>query len=187
MQFDQTSFVSRAGFKLYFAIKHFNINIATKICADFGSSTGGFVDCLLQLGAEKVYAVDTSYGELAWKLRQDKRVIVMEKTNAIHVELPEKVDLITNDTGWTKQEFVIPNIVKNLKPNGELITLIKPHYESPQQVKHGKLEENLALQITESTLSKIESLGFKNLGFIKSPITGKKGGNIEYLGYFKKV
>src|SRR5258706_7140226 len=127
---NSNNFVSRAGEKLSFALKEFKIDVKDKICADFGSSTGGFVDCLLKNGARKVYSIDTAYGELAWKLRQDKRVVVMEKTNAIHVTLPEKMDVITNDTSWTKQMFVLPNILNNLRPNGIIITLIKPHYEA---------------------------------------------------------
>ena len=187
MQKDQTSFVSRAGFKLYFALTNFKIEVKNKICADFGASTGGFTDCLMQLGASKVYSVDTSYGELAWKLRQNPKVITLEKTNAIHVKLPEKADLITNDTGWTKQEFVIPNIWENLKTNGILLTLIKPHYEASNLTKNGKLDEETALEITNKSVGKIENLGFKNLGIIKSPLVGKKGGNSEYIGYFIKI
>ena len=121
-------FASRAGEKLQFALDKFEIIVHDLIAADFGSSTGGFVDCLLQNGIKKVYSVDTSYGELAWKLRNDPKVIVMERTNAMHVVLPEKTDFISIDTGWTKQKMVLPNAINNLKPNGRIITLIKPHY-----------------------------------------------------------
>lgn len=186
MQKDQKSFVSRAGFKLYFALTIFKIDVKSKICADFGASTGGFTDCLLQMGASKVYSIDTSYGELAWKLRQNSKVIVLEKTNAIFAKLPELVDIITNDTGWTKQEFVIENIFKNLKNNGILLTLIKPHYEATELTKNGTLDEKTALKVTNQTVKKIENLGFKNLGIIKSPLVGKKAGNTEYIGYFIK-
>lgn len=187
MDKSETDFVSRAGFKLYFALKQFKINLSNKICADFGASTGGFTDCLLQFGAEKIYSVDTSYGEFAWKLRNNPQVKVLEKTNAIHVILPEKMDLIVNDTGWTKQEFIVENVARNLKPKAEFITLIKPHYESPEKTIRGKLAEALALTISLQTTLKIESFGFKSLGFIKSPIIGKKGGNSEYIGYFVKI
>src|SRR4051812_21371874 len=96
------SFVSRAGQKLNHALRTFALDVRGFICADFGSNTGGFVDCLLQHGAAKVYAIDTGYGALEWKLRNDPRVVVMERTNAIHVELPERLQLITIDVAWTK-------------------------------------------------------------------------------------
>jgi 23S rRNA (cytidine1920-2'-O)/16S rRNA (cytidine1409-2'-O)-methyltransferase len=178
-------FVSRAGEKLAFALKEFNIEVKDKVCADFGSSTGGFVDCLLKNGAKKVYSVDTAYGELAWKLRQDPHVFIMERTNAIHVTLPEKIDIITNDTSWTKQEFVFPNILANLKPNGIIVTLIKPHYEAERvQLKKGVLDENTAENVAKQTLNKIAAeFPVKLLGFVKSPIVGGKGGNTEYLAY----
>src|SRR5689334_21883246 len=110
------SFASRAGEKLQHSLTSFNISVEDRVCADFGCSTGGFTDCLLQNGAEKVYAVDTAYGELAWNLRNDKRVVVLERTNALHVNLPEKMDLITVDTGWTKQSLILPSVLNNLKP-----------------------------------------------------------------------
>src|SRR3989344_3151588 len=109
-------YVSRAGDKLEHALKNFNFNPENLVCADFGSSTGGFVDCLLKFGAKKVYAVETGYGVLDWKLRNDERVIVMERKNAMHVALPEKVDLITIDTSWTKLENIMPNAL-NSAPN----------------------------------------------------------------------
>src|SRR3989344_8494735 len=112
---DQQQFVSRAGEKLQHALSIFDISVKNKIVADFGSSTGGFVDCLLQNGAQKVYSVDVSYGELAWKLRNDQRVVVMERTNAMHVTLPEKMDFITIDVGWTRQKLILPNVFANLK------------------------------------------------------------------------
>src|SRR5712675_3605403 len=96
-------FVSRAGQKLDHALTHFQLDVTGKTCADLGSNTGGFVDCLLQRGATRVYAIDTGYGALDWKLRKDPRVVVMERTNAMHVELPEKVQLVTIDVAWTKQ------------------------------------------------------------------------------------
>src|SRR5438552_12787227 len=97
-------FVSRAGQKLHHALTTFSISPRGMICADFGSNTGGFTDCLLQLGAKKVYAIDTGYGVLDYKLRKDSRVVVMERTNAMHVKLSEPIDLITIDVAWTKQK-----------------------------------------------------------------------------------
>ncbi|MFC1756963.1 SAM-dependent methyltransferase [Patescibacteria group bacterium] len=124
------SYASRAGEKLEHALKNFNINVSGLICADFGSSHGGFVDCLLQSGAKKIYAIETGYGILDWNLRNNKRVSVMERKNAMHVELPEKVDFISIDTRWTKLDKVIPNAVKNFKEEGHIVALVKPHYEA---------------------------------------------------------
>src|SRR3989344_6185067 len=118
-------FVSRAGLKLEHALKFFNISVRSKVCADLGCSTGGFVDCLLQRGAKKVYAVDTAYGVLDWKLRNDPRVVVMERTNALHVQLPELVDFISIDVGWTRQQLILPHALKLLKPDGVIVSLIK--------------------------------------------------------------
>jgi len=125
------SYVSRGGEKLAAALDHFGIDVTELVCADLGSHIGGFVDCLLQRGVAKVYSVDTSYGTLAWKLRRDPRVVVMERTNAMHVTLPEPVDLVTIDVGWTPQAKILPNVAKLLKPGGHVVTLIKPQYEAP--------------------------------------------------------
>lgn len=179
-----TFFVSRAGEKLAFALKEFGVDVTGKTVADFGSSTGGFVDCLLKNGAAKVYSVDTAYGELAWKLRKDPRVVVLEKTNAMHVVLAEKMEIITNDTSWTKQKNIMPNILKNLKQHGEIITLIKPHYEAEKRLLHkGKLDESVSETVAKNVLHDLQSMGLTVKGFIKSPLVGGKGGNTEYLAY----
>lgn len=181
-------FASRAGEKLDFALKEFHIDIKELICADFGSSVGGFVDCLLKHRAEKVYAVETGYGELAWKLRQDPRVVVMEKTNAMHVVLPEKMDLVTNDTSWTKQEKIFPSILANLKSNGLIVTLIKPHYEADKKLLHkGKLNEQIAEGVAKQTYNMlVKNFSITPKGLIKSPLVGSKGGNSEFIAYFQK-
>ena len=130
-------YVSRGGLKLAAAIDAFDladtVGIAGKTCCDLGCSVGGFVDVWLQRGAAKVYAVDTAYGTLAWKLRQDERVVVMERQNALHVALPEKVDLVSLDLGWTKQDKAIPAALSVLQDHADarIVTLIKPHYEKP--------------------------------------------------------
>lgn len=179
---DSHKFVSRAGEKLQFAIDNFDIDVRGKVVADFGSSTGGFVDCLLKNGAKKVYSVDTSYGELDWNLRNDERVVVMERTNAIHVKLPEKVDLITIDIGWTKQEKVIPNALKNLKPTGFIISLIKPHYEAPKKyLDKGRLGSEHVEEIVKLVEDKINGLGGRVEKIIESPITGARAQNREFL------
>jgi 23S rRNA (cytidine1920-2'-O)/16S rRNA (cytidine1409-2'-O)-methyltransferase len=176
-------FVSRAGEKLDFALSEFDIDVTGLVCADFGCSTGGFTDCLLQRGAAKVYSVDTDYGELAWTLRNNPKVVVLEKTNAMHVELPEKVDVLTVDVSWTKQLFVLPNAIKNVKEDGTIISLIKPHYEADKRLLHkGKLLDEDAERVTQETIAKIEeTLPLKALKAVKSPILGRKGENSEYL------
>ncbi len=175
-------FVSRAGQKLQFAFDQFQISPKGLICADFGSSTGGFVDCLLQNGAEKVYSVDTSYGELDWKLRNDPRVVVLERKNAMHVKLPESVDLITIDVGWTKQAKIIPNAIRNHKEGGKIISLIKPHYEADKKLlEKGKLPDESLEMVLNEAKKEIESLGCTVEQLVESPIEGKRAGNREFL------
>lgn len=175
-------FVSRAGEKLQFALEKFNFDVKDLVCADFGSSTGGFVDCLLQNGAKKIYSVDTSYGELAWTLRNNPKVVVIERTNAMHVKLPEKVDLITIDTAWTKQILTIPNALDNLKDEGTIISLIKPHYEAPKKyLEKGRLKDEFIEEVLEKTKNDTIAVGGKVIDIVESPIVGEKGKNKEYL------
>ncbi len=175
-------FVSRGGVKLQAAVENWQLKIGNLTCLDVGSSTGGFVDCLLQNGAAKIYALDTAYGELAWKLRNDPRVVVMERTNILYLQsLPEQVDLITIDAGWTKLELVLPVVKRFLKKDGLIIALLKPHYEGSQKhLVKGVVPENLIEKIKERTIKNIENLGFKVQNVIDSPILGG-GGNKEYL------
>jgi 23S rRNA (cytidine1920-2'-O)/16S rRNA (cytidine1409-2'-O)-methyltransferase len=160
---EQPKYVSRGGLKLRHALDTFGFDVSGLTCADFGCNVGGFTDCLLHGGAAKVYAIDTGYGELAWKLRNDPRVVVMERTNALMVELPapeERVNLVVIDMGWTPQAKAIPAALRWLKPRatevgsatsapqveyagtraltppGRIITLIKPHYELAADEKH---------------------------------------------------
>lgn len=181
-------FVSRAGNKLQFALDSFKIDVKGKTVADFGSSTGGFVDCLLQNSTKKVYAIDTSYGELAWKLRNDPKVIVMERTNAMHIQLPEKVDLITIDVGWTEQKNILPNAFANLKKDGEIVSLIKPHYEAPKNyITKGKLIDEKVDEVLEGVKKDIEDAGGKIIKIVESPIVGEKGKNREFLAYIARL
>lgn len=181
-------FVSRAGEKLQSALEKFNFNAKGLICADFGSSTGGFVDCLIQNGAEKIYSIDTSYGELAWILRNNPKVVVMERTNAMHVKLPEKVDLITIDTAWTKQILTIPNALDNLKDEGTIISLIKPHYEAPKNyLEKGRLKDEFVDEVIEKVKNDIVAVGGKVVDIIESPIVGEKGKNREFLALVQKT
>jgi 23S rRNA (cytidine1920-2'-O)/16S rRNA (cytidine1409-2'-O)-methyltransferase len=181
-------YASRAGEKLEYALKSFKVNVAGSVCADFGSSTGGFVDCLLQFGAKKVYAVETGYGVLDWKLRNDKRVVALERKNAMHIELPEIVDFITIDTSWTKLDKIIPNALKNLKENGQIIALIKPHYEAePKMLRKGKLPDDSISEVLNSVRNKLKEIGIEILNETESPILGEKGKNKEYLFHLRRV
>lgn len=179
-------FASRAGEKLQFALEQFGVSVRGKVCADFGSSTGGFVDCLLQSRAKKVYSVDTSYGELAWRLRNDPRVCVMERTNAMHMVLPEKADIITIDVGWTKQERIIPNALSNLSPGGQIISLIKPHYEAEEKdLRKGRLAEERLEPTLEKVKKDIKNAGGEIEALAESPIIGEKGKNGEFLALIR--
>ena len=182
--------VSRGYYKLENAIKEFHVEINGKVCADLGSSTGGFVECLLENGATKVYAVETGYGVLDWKLRNDPQVVVMERTNALHVELPEKVDLVSIDASWTRQEYIIPKALELLKPGGVILSLLKPHYEaSKNELIKGKVDVNFLPQVINRVKDDLEKkLGDKLVisGIIESPITGIKGANKEYLLFITK-
>ena len=175
-------YVSRAGEKIEHAIEQFKISCEGKICADFGANTGGFVDCMLHYGACKVYAVETGYGVLDWKLRQDERVVVLERTNAMHVELPEKIDVLTVDTSWTRLERVLPNVIANLADDGHIIVLLKPHYEAEaSMLRKGKLQEEFIPQILALVKEKIMGLHLQILGECESPIVGEKAKNKEFL------
>lgn len=181
-------FVSRAGEKLQYALDKFELSVKGMVVADFGSSTGGFVDCLLQNGAKKVYSVDTAYGELAWNLRNDPRVVVMERTNAMHVTLPEKADIITVDTSWTKQAKILPNVLLNLKSGGTIISLIKPHYEADRhQLLKGRVKEEELDKVLERTKGDIKSLGLEIINLVESPILGEKGKNKEFLALMRSL
>jgi len=174
-------YASRAGQKLEHALAAFAVNPAGWVCADLGCSTGGFVDCLLQHGAAKVFAVDTGYGVLDWKLRKDPRVAVLERTNAMHVTLPESVRMVTIDVGWTKQKFILPAAAKMLLPGGLIITLIKPHYEAEAALlKNGVLPAELVDSVVAQVKTDIAQAGLHLLKITPSPITGS-GGNSEVL------
>jgi 23S rRNA (cytidine1920-2'-O)/16S rRNA (cytidine1409-2'-O)-methyltransferase len=124
-----TSYASRGGDKLAAALDAFGVSVEGFLCADFGSAAGGFTDCLLRRGAARVYAVDAGYGQLEWGLRNDLRVVVQERTNALHIDPPEPVDLVTIDVAWTPQRRIVPAALRWLKPGGRVVSLLKPHYE----------------------------------------------------------
>ena len=186
----ETTFVSRAGLKLEHAIHAFDFDVAGLSCADLGCNVGGFTDCLLQRGAAHVHAVDTGYGTLAWKLRSDPRVDTLERTNALHIEPPSRVDLVTIDLGWTPQKLALPAGLKWLT-SGHIITLVKPHYELTDAEKLGEsVAEGLSRESAQRVLQRVRetcaSLNLELCGEIISPIKGKKSsrkgvGNSEYL------
>jgi 23S rRNA (cytidine1920-2'-O)/16S rRNA (cytidine1409-2'-O)-methyltransferase len=178
-------FVSRAGLKLEHALNVFNLDVSGLVCADLGSNVGGFVDCLLQRGAAKVYAVEKGYGVLDWKLRKDSRVVVMERTNAMHVELPEKVDLVTIDVAWTRQKNILPAAWRILKEDGTIVTLIKPHYEAdPKRLKKGVLPEEAVDSVVKSVLDELCAAKCRAAHCTRSPIAGGKG-NVEVLAMLR--
>ncbi len=174
-------FVSRGGLKLEHALTAFGIDVSGKVCADLGCSTGGFTDCLLQRGALKVYAVDTGYGVLDWKLRKDSRVVVMERTNGMHVQLPEAVGIVTIDISWTRQKNILPNARKLLAGGGIVVSLIKPHYEADRAIlRKGVVPQELVDSVVEKVRAEIEGAGWIWEKSVRSPIKGG-GGNVEVL------
>jgi 23S rRNA (cytidine1920-2'-O)/16S rRNA (cytidine1409-2'-O)-methyltransferase len=184
---EQHDYVSRGGLKLAAALDGFGLEPAGWICADFGSNVGGFVDCLLQQGATRVYAVDTGYGTLAWRLRKDDRVVVMERTNAMHVRLPEPVDLVTIDVAWTRQCRIVPNALRVLRPGGRIITLIKPHYEAPRDaLRDGVLDTDHVRGTVAAVCEQLAEAGTAVEAVMPSPIAGQKG-NLEYLALLRRA
>ncbi len=178
---NENKYVTRSGLKLQHALETFAIDPSSKTCADLGSHQGGFVDCLLSRGAARVYSVDTSYGTLAWKLRKDPRVIVVERTNAMHVTMPEPVDLVTIDVGWTRQRHVLPAARRLLQPDGRIISLVKPQYEAAETQREAGVvaERNLQAVLARVRID-VQGAGLELLGETRSPLRGG-GGNAEFL------
>lgn len=181
-------YVSRGGLKLEAALKEFRIVAEGKVALDVGASTGGFTDCLLQSGVRKVYAVDVGYGQMAWKLRQDSRVVTIERTNIREIDqslLPEPIDIAVADVSFISLEKVVPGILKFLKPDAEIIALIKPQFEvgKGQVGKGGIVRDNAARTAAVDRVTHcFRGLGLEVKGVIPSPITGQDG-NVEYLIY----
>ena len=175
------SYVGRGGLKLAFALECFNVDPAGKVAADLGSHIGGFVDCLLRSGAQRVYSVDTGYGQLAWKLRNDERVVVMERVNALHVELPEEVDVVTVDVGWTPQRLILPHALSLVTSPGVVLSLLKPQYEAARgELRKGVAREEALEAIVRRTLDHLEKAGIAIRDCRRSPVRGG-GGNAEFF------
>ena len=182
-------YVGRGGLKLEKALDEFGVDPAGFVCLDVGASTGGFTDCLLQRGASRVYAVDVGYGQLAWKLQKDDRVVVIERQNIRHIEpakLPELFDLIVIDVSFISLDIVIPAVLSFLKPGGQIVSLIKPQFEVGKEKigKGGIVKDEEARQAAvDKVVAAAKAAGLDHAGTIFSPIEGTKG-NKEFLALF---
>ena len=187
---DALPFVSRGGYKLDKALKVFLVDPKGKICIDCGASTGGFTDVLLQHGAQKVYSVDVGYGQLAWKLRTDERVVNLERTNLRYitkVQIPELLDLAVMDVSFISIRLVLPAVKELLKPGADYICLIKPQFEAGREEvgKKGVVRDPAVHeQVVRGILDFAASIGFSVMGLDYSPIKGPEG-NIEYICWLK--
>lgn len=181
-------YVSRGGLKLAGALAAFGVGVYGRACADVGACTGGFTDVLLQQGATRVYAIDVGYGQLDWKLRQDARVVVMERTNARYLEtLPELVSFVCIDVSFISLKLILPAVQKWLKADGDIIALVKPQFEAgPAQVGKGGIVRDTAVHqsVLRNLLAWAESSGLAAHGLIRSPVTGSDG-NVEFLLWFR--
>ena len=185
------AYVSRGGLKLEKAMASFPIALTGAVCADIGASTGGFTDCMLQNGAEKVYAVDVGYGQLAWKLRSDPRVVCLERTNARYLtreQIPDVLDFASIDVSFISLKLIFPALYELLRQGGHIACLIKPQFEAGRE-KVGKKgvdrDPAVHLEVLEHFLDHARENHFTVLGITYSPIRGPEG-NIEYLGYLEK-
>ena len=184
-------YVSRGGLKLEKAMQVFPMRPDGKVCMDIGASTGGFTDCMLQNGAEKVYAVDVGYGQLAWKLRSDPRVVCLERTNArylTHEQVPEELDFASIDVSFISLKLILPAVHGLLREAGHVACLVKPQFEAGRE-KVGKKgvvrDPAVHREVLDHFLEHAKDSGFTVLGLTYSPIRGPEG-NIEYLGYLEK-
>ena len=184
-------YVSRGGLKLEKAMATFPVQLEGAVCGDIGASTGGFTDCMLQNGAQKVYAVDVGYGQLAWKLRSDPRVVCLERTNArylTHEQVPEELDFASIDVSFISLKLILPAVWGLLRQSGHVACLVKPQFEAGRE-KVGKKgvvrDPAVHLEVLEHFLEHAKESGFTVLDITYSPIRGPEG-NIEYLGYLEK-
>ena len=184
-------YVSRGGLKLEKAMENFDVTLAGKICMDVGSSTGGFTDCMLQNGAVKVYAVDVGHGQLAWKLRNDERVVCMEKTNIRYVtpeDVADKINFSSIDVSFISLTKVLGPVKELLADDGQIVCLIKPQFEAGREKvgKHGVVRDSAVhLEVIEKVIDFAISIGFEVLNLEFSPVKGPEG-NIEYLLHLQK-
>ncbi|MEO2509241.1 TlyA family RNA methyltransferase [Clostridium paraputrificum] len=188
---EKLPYVSRGGLKLEKAMKNFPITLEGKVCMDIGASTGGFTDCMLQNGASKVFSIDVGYGQFAWKLRTDERVVCMERTNIRYVkpeDLGELVDFASIDVSFISLKKIMPATVDLLKDNGEVVALIKPQFEAGKEKvgKKGVVRDiEVHKEVVFGIIDYLLEHNLNVLGVSYSPIKGPEG-NIEYLVYFTK-
>lgn len=187
----QMPYVSRGGYKLEKAMQSFPITLTNSICMDIGASTGGFTDCMLQNGAKKVYSIDVGYGQLAWKLRGDKRVVNLERTNFRYLTkdtVTDEIDFASIDVSFISLKLILPVLFNFLKNDGKCVALIKPQFEAGREKvgKKGVVRElSTHIEVIESIVVFALESGFSVLGLTFSPIKGPEG-NIEYLIYLSK-
>lgn len=185
-------YVSRGGLKLEKAMQCFPIDISGKICMDVGASTGGFSDCMLMNGASKVYSIDVGYGQLAWKLRCDDRVVNLERTNFRYVDetnITDKIDFASVDVSFISLKLIFPNLKKFLKPGGKAVCLIKPQFEAGKEKvgKKGVVRDiSVHLEVVNRVMQEAVDAGFSVLGLDYSPVKGPEG-NIEYLMFLSSA
>lgn len=185
-----SEFVSRGGFKLKKAVESFSLDMTDKICMDIGASTGGFTDCMLQRGAKKVYSIDVGYGQLAWKLRTDERVVNLERTNFRYItreQVPDKIDFASVDVSFISLKLILPAAKNLLADGGEMVCLIKPQFEAGRENvgKKGVVrDKEIHKQVIREVTGFASENGFAVLGLDYSPIKGPEG-NIEYLMYIR--
>ncbi|MFU0833412.1 MAG: 16S/23S rRNA (Cytidine-2'-O)-methyltransferase TlyA [Oscillospiraceae bacterium] len=188
---DKLCYVSRGGLKLEKALKSFPISLKDKVVMDIGASTGGFTDCMLQNGAKKVYSVDVGYGQLAWKLRIDPRVVNLERTNVRYLtkeQVPELISFFSVDVSFISLRLVLPVARQFLEENGQAVCLIKPQFEAGRENvgKKGVVRDRkVHIQVISRIVDFVQKNGFSVLGLTYSPIKGPEG-NIEYLLYLQK-
>ena len=188
---EKLKYVSRGGLKLEKAVKCFGLDFHGFVCADIGASTGGFTDCMLQNGAEKVYAIDVGYGQLAWKLRTDNRVVNLERTNFRYVtceQIPDALDFASVDVSFISLSMILPVLYGLLKPDGRCVCLIKPQFEAGRENvgKKGVVrDKSVHVSVINKIIDIAVSSGFSVLGLDFSPIKGPEG-NIEYLCFLQK-
>lgn len=182
-------FVSRGGKKLDAALDRFGLDVTAAVAADVGASTGGFTDCLLQRGARRVYAIDVGYGQLHWKLRNDPRVVSMERTNARYLKsLPESVDLVTVDVSFISLELILAVAVSWLTPQGQVVALVKPQFEAGRQnVEKGGVvrDPDVHEQVLHNVVRKAAQVGLALQGLMPSPLQGPAG-NVEFLAWWNQ-
>ena len=189
---DTLKYVSRGGLKLEKAMLEFPVTLNEKITMDIGASTGGFTDCMLQNGASKVYAVDVGYGQLAWKLRTDERVVNLERTNIRYItkeQVPDTIDFASIDVSFISLKLVLPVAKELLSDNGEIVALIKPQFEAGREQvgKKGVVRDiSVHKQVIRNVLAVIDELGMYASGLSFSPVKGPEG-NIEYLVWITKI